>query len=72
MFPQVAADKCPVHPGVRWYGDRPCFICEPGAWADALWQTSGVPAAQDHDGVIAAVREMVESGHWPGNGGSSE
>lgn len=22
-------DKCDVHPGVKWCGDEPCFVCYP-------------------------------------------
>lgn len=31
----TSLDKCPAHPGVKWTGDRPCFVCDPDAWADA-------------------------------------
>lgn len=58
-------DKCPEHPGVKWWGDLPCFVCQPEAWTEAPWIENQVPAAQDATGVAGAVAEMVASGHWP-------
>lgn len=44
ISPRVPVEQCPGHPGVKWGGLRPCFICYPEAWDDAPWQQTAPPA----------------------------
>lgn len=70
--------NCPLHPGVSWALTKPmeqaeveppCFVCDPAWWVehDDLdpMQFDANADPKDPGGAAAAVREMVESGHWP-------
>lgn len=52
-------DKCEKHPGVKWNGDTPCFVCYPTQEAEGTtqYEPSLVPDPTQY--IRPAVRQCV-------------